>query len=74
MRKITFDIIIAMRFDDSGRGFSTPIGKSMDKDIEIEFEPQGGDVMQEAETALKSYMNEQYPTWDYRIYYWTWLN
>lgn len=73
MRKITFDVVIAMRFDDSQK-FSIPIGVSMDKDIEVEFEPQGGDVMREAEEALRSYMNENYPTWNYRFYYWTWLS
>lgn len=80
-RKILFEIQIADGFtfsEDNGitnlHLWPIPVGKSQEIDVEIEFEPSGGDVMNEAEQALDEYMKRKYPNKEYKIYYWWWKN
>lgn len=81
MRKITFLVVVADYFTNPEPDGGTHIhlwpvakGESSEMDIDIEFEPSGGDVMREAEQALEKYMKENYPNKKYKIYYWDWKN
>jgi len=40
-------------------------------DIDLEFN-QTGDAMKDAEKALDKYIKKNYPTKEYKIYYWWW--
>lgn len=65
MKKITFEILVE----------NNPYPKSVD----IEFEPTGEDLMEDAIKALKDYMSKTYPNLEYhphktlyQISYWWW--
>lgn len=81
MRKITFEVEIADGFvflEDDGitniHMWPVAVGNVEHINIDIKFEPAGGDVMKEAEQALDKHIKEKYPNKDYRIYYWWWTN
>ena len=80
MRKINFDVGIADDFVHSADDrvtnlhlFPMPVGQSGFFEVVIEFKPNGGNVMEQAEEELDKYMKKTYPNKKYKIYYWNWL-
>lgn len=76
MRKILFDTTIANSFEVRyyPLPWPVPVGDFEQVDIEVEFNPQGGDLVHEAAAALDVIMKERYPNKEYKYNYWWWLN
>lgn len=73
--KIQYDVVIADGFHIRYYPLPWPVadGDQEYTSIEIDFVPTSGDDLKDADAALDVYMKKNYPSKEYKIYYWWWL-